>query len=262
MIDAVAAISAENLEIGYKKRSIAFGLNLSLKRGEVTALLGKNGVGKSTLIKTLTGLLAPLAGKVEINGQDIGSLRKNELATQMALVTTEPQLVGGLTVREVVSLGRQPYTGMFGHLNSNDREIVHKAMVDAGILHKEDSYIAELSDGERQKAMIARALAQTSSIIIMDEPFSFLDVEGKIELLTLLKKIADRNHSAILFSTHDISQALRMADKIWMFATNEKEGKRIIDKTPLDLIASGDVNKLFNTESIIFDTVQNDFIAK
>ena len=255
------AIKTEGLSIGYKKKVVASDLDLSLRKGMVTALLGKNGVGKSTLLKTMTGMLPPLGGTVRVKGRDIRDYRRRELAKTMALVSTDPGLAGALTVREVVSLGRQPFTGVFDRLDASDVDIVEGALRAAGITHKADSFIGTLSDGERQKAMIARALAQNSEIIIMDEPFSFLDVEGKIELLSLMKKIAGENESAILFSTHDVSQALRMTDRIWMFA-DKADSKIIIDKTPEELVASGDINLLFKSENIEFDSVQNDFIAK
>lgn len=255
------AIKTEGLAIGYKKAVVASDLNLSLRKGMVTALLGKNGVGKSTLIKTITGMIPPLGGRVIVKGCDLHDFRRRELAKTMALVSTDAGLAGALTVREVVSLGRQPFTGVFDRLNDSDIRIVEDALKAAGIVHKADSFVGTLSDGERQKTMIARALAQNSEIIIMDEPFSFLDVEGKIELLSLMKKIACENNSAILFSTHDVSQALRMTERIWMFAERDNR-KIIIDKSPEELVASGDINLLFKSENIKFDSVQNDFIAK
>ena len=262
MMSGNIAVQTEDLVIGYRKIVVARDLNLSLQKGLVTALLGKNGVGKSTLIKTITGVLPPLAGTVSVNGIDIRNLKRKQLAKTMALVSTEPDLAGGLTVREVVALGRQPFTDMFDRLEKSDLRIVEEALLSTGISHKAESYVADLSDGERQKTMIARALAQNSSIIIMDEPFSFLDVEGKIELLSLLKKIACENDSAILFSTHDVSQALRMADRIWMFADNGEDQKIIMDRNPKHLMASGDINLLFKSENIKLDPSQNDFIAK
>ena len=262
MTSSNIAIRTDQLKIGYKKTPVAGDLNVSLRRGTVTALLGKNGVGKSTLIKTVTGVLPPLEGKVLLDEKEIQNYRRRELARLMSLVSTDPDLAGGLTVREVVSLGRQPFTGVFDRLDASDVKIVDEALQSAGIFHKADSFVANLSDGERQKTMIARALAQTSSIIIMDEPFSYLDVEGKIELLSLMKKIARENESAILFSTHDVSLALRMADRIWMFAEKGENHKIIFDRTPEELIASHDINLLFKSDNIKFDSVQNDFIAK
>ena len=261
-MNSYSAIEMNDLAVGYKNNLIAEHISLGLNRGEVTALLGKNGSGKSTLIKTMTGTLKPLGGNVKVDGKDLKEISRKELARQIALVSTDADFAGGLTVKEVVSLGRYPYTGLLSRLSEEDRQIIENAIDAVGISHKAESFLAELSDGERQKAMVARALAQTPSILIMDEPFSFLDVEGRIELLSFIISIAREKNTAVLYSTHDVSQSLRMADRIWMFEDDCQLGKRIISGSPAEIIEKGHIHKLFKSDKIEFDADAKDFIAK
>ena len=173
-------LSTHNLSIGYQKGKsstiVLKNLNISLKRGSLVALVGANGIGKSTLLRTITSNQLPIEGYVTLNGKRFDEISKKELSKLLSIVNTDRTRAGGLTVRELVSLGRQPYTGFLGILDSNDRQIVETAMQNAGIAHKADSFLAELSDGERQKTMIAKALAQNTPVIILDEPTAFLDV--------------------------------------------------------------------------------------
>lgn len=218
--------------------------------------MGQNGAGKSTLIKTITGEIPPLKGEIRIEGKSLHDYTRKQLARKIALVTTDPVQAGGLTVRELVGLGRQPHTGFFGRLSDDDNNAVADAMRQVGISHKADDYIANLSDGERQKALIARALAQDTDIIILDEPFSFLDVASRVEILALLIDSARKKKISILFSSHDVAQALRMADKIILFSND-----RIITESPEKLIKSGEINNLFTDRNVTFDPIQNDFIS-
>ena len=251
-------IKTANLAIGYKGKAIARNIDLTLEEGMVTALIGRNGVGKSTLIKTLTKLQTAIEGEVTIEGKRLEEYSRKELSTKIAVVTTEQQISGGLKLREMVALGRLPYLGRLGLLKKEDEQIVNDALESLHISHKANSYTAELSDGERQKGMIARGLVQQTPVIIMDEPFSFLDVAARIEILAMIKEIARKQDKAILFSTHEVTQALRMADKLWVFA--DREGDSVVEEgTPEDTIEKGLIDKLFPGSKVKFDPDIIDF---
>lgn len=251
-------IEAQELSIGYNGKTVADSLSVQLRAGELVALLGKNGIGKSTLIRTLCGELPPLKGSVNIRGVSLDRIPRKRLARELAIVTTESLQAGALKVREIVSLGRQPYTGMFGRLNIDDETFVLKSMENTGIAYKADAYFAELSDGEKQKTMLARALAQDTDIIILDEPFSFLDVASRVEILALLRQLAHDRGKGILFSSHDVSQSLRMSDRVMLF-THDRE---LISGTPADLIGSEAVSRLFDVRNVVFSKDQYDFVIK
>ena len=250
------ALEGADLSIGYGEKIIASGLSIRIYPGDVASLLGPNGVGKSTLIKTLTGELEAVEGIVYVFGKDVESYSRKELSRLLAIVTTDSVLAGGLTVEELVGLGRQPHTGFFGRMDDDDRKATEEAMRRVGIIHKREAYVAELSDGERQKAMIAKALAQETAIIVLDEPFSYLDVAARIEILSLLKEIA-AGGKAILFSSHDVSQALRMASKAILFTPSGE----LISGTPARLIAERRLPLLFPRRNVVFSEEAKDFIA-
>ncbi len=252
----IPALEGEHLSIGYGDKAIASDISISIYPGDVVALLGPNGVGKSTLMKTLTGELKAFEGSVCIFGKNVIEFSRKELSRLLAIVTTDSILAGGLTVKELVALGRQPHTGFFGRMSASDRKVTADAMRKVGIDHKKDSYVAQLSDGERQKAMIAKALAQETAIIVLDEPFSFLDVAARIEILSLLKEIA-MGGKAVLFSSHDVSQALRMASIAILFTP---EGE-LISGTPEQLIANNEMSRLFPHRKVVFSDEAKDFIA-
>lgn len=254
-------LSAENLSIGYKHEVIAANINVTLPAGVVTAMIGRNGTGKSTLIKTLTGTLKPLTGKVKVGEKDISQLSRQKLAKLMAVVTTDPEMAGGLRVNELVALGRSPYSGILGRLSREDLRIVEKSLSKVGILHKANNFVGELSDGERQKAMIARGLAQSTPILIMDEPFNFLDVASRLEILELLINIAADEEKAILFSTHEVTQALRMVENIWMFVSEDNH-RYLVEGHPEELILKGLVDRLFENSAVKYDRNIKDFIIE
>ena len=186
--------ATHNLAVGYRngKNTVTLlkGLNLNLEQGKLVALLGQNGAGKSTLLRALTCDERPLDGSIEVNGRNLQEMSQKDRSRLIGLVSTERIQAGALTVTELVGLGRQPHTGFLGRLDDEDRVIVRQSMADAGIIGKADEYMASLSDGERQKAMIARALAQQTPIIILDEPTAFLDVASRIETMRLLQTLA------------------------------------------------------------------------
>ena len=255
----MSILSAKELTVGYRKGNstspVISGLNLSLSRGKLVALIGANGIGKSTLLRTLVGNQPPLEGEVSISGIRIGEISRKNLSLLLGIVNTERTQAGALTVREVVSLGRQPYTGFLGILSKNDKSIVEKAMQDAGILHKASSFLAELSDGERQKVMIAKALAQCTPIIILDEPTAFLDVASRMETMLLLHNLAHKQNKAVLLSSHDLSQSMMLADELWA-VTNDR---KIISGNTEDVVLSGAMDSIFASSIISFDLLQGDF---
>jgi iron complex transport system ATP-binding protein len=257
-------ISAVNLTIGYpknrkqEKKIVHSTLSFALYSGELTCLLGSNGVGKSTLLRTLTGLQNALSGKVFLKEKEIHNYSEQELSILLGLVLTDKTSVGGLTVSELVALGRYPYTGFFGRLSQKDNEIIEKAMRDVGIIHKTQSYIAKLSDGERQKVMIAKALAQECPIIVLDEPTAFLDVVNRFEIMNLLHRLAVEQNKTILLSTHDIELALSLADRLWLLS-KEKGLKTGITE---DVVLSDAINQYISEDNIYFDKLNGRFLTQ
>lgn len=255
-------LHTQNLSIGYRKSksctTIISGLDLALKQGVLVALVGANGIGKSTLLRTLVGNQQPISGIVNINNQDLSSISKKELSHLLSIVNTDRTQAGGLTVRELVALGRQPYTGFLGILDKNDQRIISESMQSAGIFHKANHFLAELSDGERQKAMIAKALAQQTPIIILDEPTAFLDVESRLETMLLLHRLAHEQSKAILLSSHDLSQSLMLADELWVI---DHKRKMYCGNTE-DIALSGVLNNIFTSPNIAFDSIEGDFKIK
>lgn len=255
-------IETINLTIGYslrnkKSRIVHSNLNLSLEKGELTCLLGLNGAGKSTLIKTLCGFTAPIGGQISISGKNLNDYSAEEMARTIGVVLTEKTNAGGITVYDLVSLGRYPYSGFFGQLSENDHAIIMQALKSVGIDHKSGSYISELSDGERQKAFIAKVLAQECPIIILDEPTSFLDIVSRIDILFLLKSIAKEQQKSILLSTHDIDTAIKLADRLWLLPDAKDENVTI--GSPNELIDNGKLEKMYNFE---LDSEKNKIIKE
>lgn len=258
----MSILNTHNLSIGYRKNksctTIISGLDLELKQGVLAALVGANGIGKSTLLRTLVGNQQPIAGIVNINNQNLSTIRKKELSHLLSIVNTDRTQAGGLTVRELVALGRQPYTGFLGILDKNDQRIISESMQSAGISHKANHFLAELSDGERQKAMIAKALAQQTPIIILDEPTAFLDVESRLETMLLLHRLAHEQNKAILLSSHDLSQSLMLADELWVI----DHKRNMYCGNTEDIALSGVLNDIFTSPNITFDSIEGDFKIK
>ena len=246
-------LTTHNLTVGYTQGKrvtpLLSDLNLTMHQGRLIALLGQNGAGKSTLLRALTCAARPLSGTIEIQGKNIDDISQRERSRLIGLVSTDRIQAGALTVRELVALGRQPHTGFLGRLDDEDHEIVRQSMEDAGIIGKAEDYVASLSDGERQKAMIARALAQQTPIIILDEPTAFLDVASRIETMRLLQTLAHDRGKAVLLSSHDISQSLMLADELWLITTD----RQVLTGKTSDLVAAGAMERLFNNKSIHFN---------
>jgi putative ferrichrome transport ATP-binding protein fhuC len=208
-------ITLEQLSVGYKGfPPVVSNINVEIKSGELTCLIGSNGIGKSTLLKTLTGFLPKLSGRLLLDGRDINMLSQRERAKYISIVLTYKSDVQNLSVTEMVGMGRMPYTGFWGKLNTSDQTIVAEAIEMVGIEHLKNRMIQTLSDGGRQKVMIAKALAQQTPVILLDEPTSFLDFPSKVEMLQLLHRLAKETNKVVFLSTHDLELALRIADRL------------------------------------------------
>ena len=246
-------IQGKDLSIGYrtgkKEKIVHQHLNFQLHAGELTCLLGANGAGKSTLLRTLSASQPSLAGELHILNKPVSEYTEKERSRTIGVVLTDKTFTGGLSVYELVALGRQPHTGFFGRLTKEDRRIVEEAMENVGIAHKAKNYTAELSDGERQKVMIAKALVQECPLILLDEPTAFLDVVSRIEIMHLLHRLAIEQDKAILLSTHDIEQALVLSDRLWLLTKGEGLQYGVTE----DIILSHRMDSLFPHKDIRFD---------
>ncbi len=258
MSDAI--LTTDNLTIGYKTsrkilRSVALDISVSLQAGELVCLLGPNGAGKSTLLRSLAGMQPPIAGKVRLLGDDVYKLAPQDLAKRLSLVLTEKVDVGMLSAYTLVTLGRYPYTNWWGKLTPEDDAIVNWAIKSVGAVHLAPRQVSELSDGERQKIMIARALAQLPIVMLLDEPTAFLDLPRRVEIMQLLRQLTRETNQAILLSTHDLDLALRLADKVWLLSSN---GNLNVG-APEDLVLSGAFANTFRSEGVEFDISSGEF---
>ena len=248
-----AVIQGKDLCIGYhtgkKEKIVHEHLNFKLQTGELTCLLGANGAGKSTLLRTLSASQASLGGELLVLDKPLNEYTEKERSRTIGVVLTDKTFAGGLSVYELIALGRQPHTGFFGRLNKDDRRIIEEAMENVGIAHKAKSYTAELSDGERQKVMIAKALVQECPLILLDEPTAFLDVVSRIEIMHLLHRLATEQQKAILLSTHDIEQALVLSDRLWLLSREKGLECGVTE----DIILSHQMEHLFPHKNICFD---------
>lgn len=252
-------LETSNLNIGYKSRketvTIAENLNLNLSSGKLISLIGANGIGKSTLLRTITGIQQPLAGNVFLNDKNINTYKPVDLAQNLSLVLTENLPPSNLSVFELVALGRQPYTNWIGTLTPTDIEKVQEALELTQIEHLAQKKHYEISDGQLQKVLIARALAQDTPLIILDEPTTHLDLLHKVALFKLLKKLTQETQKCILFSTHDIDLAIQLSDEMIIMTQN-----LVVQDEPCNLITKGSFATLFKDEHIIFDAEKGKFI--
>lgn len=252
-------LKTNNLKIGYqsKKQTHVIGenINISLQKGGFVCLLGKNGIGKSTLLRTLTKVQPKLAGKIFIDKQELESINNVQLAKKMSLVLTEKIPENNLTVYELIALGRQPYTNWIGKLTDDDKNHINTAIEQTHIEEIITKKHNELSDGQLQKVMIARALAQNTNIIILDEPTAHLDIQNKVEIYKLLKTLSRKHQKTILISSHEIQLALQLADQLWLMG---KEG--IISGKTENLIANGSVSNLFTSNLVTFSAKTKQFV--
>ena len=247
-------IRLRDLSIGYpdkhNTKRVAEHLNASIHSGELTCLLGTNGVGKSTLLRTLSAFQPPLGGTIDLLDRPLSTYDDRQLATVIGVVLTEKSDIRNMTVEELVGLGRSPYTGFWGTLKEGDRRIVHEAIARVRIESLTQRMVHTLSDGERQKVMIAKALAQETPIIFLDEPTAFLDFPSKVEVMQLLHNLTHTLQKTVFMSTHDLELALQIADKIWLM--DRTNGIAI--GTPEDLSLEGKLSSFFSRKGITYDT--------
>lgn len=256
------AFSLYHITTGYRSRHathvVASDINATLPQGQLTCLLGPNGAGKSTLLRTLAAFQPPLAGEILLEGRPLASYTTQELATRIGIVLTERPNIQGMTVAELVAMGRSPYTGFWGQLHDDDLAQVEEAIQLVGIENLRRRNVNTLSDGERQKVMIAKTLAQQTPIILLDEPTAFLDYPSKVEVLLLLRRLAHQMNKTIFLSTHDLELALQTADNLWLLAA----GEPLLIGTPGELAESGALPRFFHGPGIEFVPQEKRFVVK
>ncbi len=252
----------KNLTIGYptgrENRILHRALNLSLRKGELNCLLGPNGAGKSTLLKTLAGFTEAIDGEVYIMDQPRNNISFRNLSHFLSVVLTDRIQIPHSRVIDIVSMGRYPYTSILARFGDVDKRIVMQSLKQVEIQHMKYRYFDEISDGEKQKVMIAKALAQDTPVIILDEPTAFLDFPSKIEVMQILLCLAKDTGKSILMSTHDVELALQVADKLWLM----DKGKKIRTGAPEDLVLDNSLNHFFEKDYIYFDEHRGTFIMK
>ena len=252
-------LSTSCLDIGYKTKSttkiIAHNLNFTLTEGKLIALIGANGIGKSTLLRTLTGIQKPLSGTVYLNEKNISDCDALTLAQNLSVVLTEQLPPSNLTVWELIALGRQPYTNWIGTLTNHDTAKINEAIERTRIGHLATKKHYEISDGQLQIVLIARALAQDTPLIILDEPTTHLDLLHKVSLMKLLKKLTQETKKCILFSTHDVDMAIQLSDEMIIMTP-----ETVAHDQPCNLIMKGSFNTLFKDDHIVFDCEKGKFV--
>jgi iron complex transport system ATP-binding protein len=244
-------ISAHGLDAGYDKKTVVSGVEINAMKGQVICLIGPNGAGKSTILRTLAGMLAPVGGTVYIGGNDIRLIKPNDLAKQMAVVLTESLNVNMTSAYEIVSMGRIPYTGFFGRLNADDHRVVRECMQIVGAEELAERDFSSLSDGEKQKILIARALAQEPELIILDEPTSHLNIKHKIEILLILNRLSAVSGVTVILALHDLDIAVKNCQFVLLI----KDGKVAAQGRPEDIIGKDTIGDLYGIEGAVFNSV-------
>lgn len=256
MTEKTKCLSFTDLGIGFSSGKTGGSLLLppftgSAGKGELIAVIGRNGIGKSTLLRTLAGLQPHLSGHLTVEGTDITTYSRKGLSSKVGYISTEIVRVSNMRVYDLVSLGRFPHTNWMGRVDAADREFITSALTMTGMTSFSERPVTELSDGERQRAMIAMVLAQDAGIMIMDEPTAFLDITGRYGIIHLLHKLTRERRKTIVFSTHDLLMAVRLSDKIWLMNDNG-----LVEGAPEDLMLAGSFNTLFDDSKVIFDPLK------
>jgi iron complex transport system ATP-binding protein len=261
MIDQSKILKLDSLEIGYtsgrKKKVLLSPLTATASKGEMISVIGMNGVGKSTLLRTLAGIQRQLGGNIFYGDKEIREFAPSELAKIAGYISTEPVRAGNMTVYDLVSLGRYPHTNWIGKISDEDESHIFNALEKTSIVSFSGRYLNEMSDGERQKAMIARLVAQDTEIMLMDEPTSFLDVRNRFDVLHLLYRLTREENKTVIFTTHDLDMAIRHSDKIWLVLESG-----LIEGAPEDLIMNGHFDNLFESSSVHFNSEIGSFTFK
>lgn len=252
-------LETKELSIGYIKKDgaeeIQSDLNLLMKPGELVCLIGPNGCGKSTLIRTLCGLQPPIKGRTMIDGKQIEKLSYAERATLLSVVLTDKIEIENATVHSIVSMGRHPYSNWWGNMTDEDEMLINRAISLVHLGNKAHHYFSELSDGEKQRTMIAKAFVQNTPIILLDEPTAHLDMPNRVEIMLLLHRLAHQTNTAILLSTHELDMALQAADQIWLMT--EEHG--VETGVPEDLVLNGAFDKAFYNKNYFFNPANGNF---
>lgn len=241
-------IELQNITLAFESRTLIKEASAHFTKGSMVALLGRNGTGKSTLLRTMASLGAVQGGDILVDGENLNDLSARDLARKVAFVNTERVNVEALTVHDLVAIGRSPYTDWMGRVTEADEGIIARSVSIVGIDHLMYRSVETLSDGEAQRVMIARALAQQTDVILLDEPTSFLDLPNRYELCLLLQRLAHEEGKCVIFSTHELDIALSLADSIALVDT-----PHLVHRATKDMIVSGDIERLFDSEHISFD---------
>lgn len=247
-------INITNLSIGYEKFAVLNGITASINSGELICLIGRNGEGKSTLIKTLCKLIPPISGSILIQDKNLEKIDDKEFSNLISVVLTSKITITNISVEEFIAFGRYPYTNWLAKLNKEDNKLVNRAIEMCGIEQLTKRDFSLLSDGEKQKVNIARAIAQNTPVIILDEPTAHLDLVNNIEIFKLLKELAHTHGKTIIFSTHYIELALQLADKICLLSNGF-----FYSDTPKNSIKSGNIDQLFDKKSVKYNSTTNSF---
>ena len=248
-------ITLSNLSTGYDHKVVARNITAHLPKGQLVSLLGRNGVGKSTLMRTLAGFQPALGGQVAIDGHDIRQLPRTAMSRLVSIVLTERIDVAGMSVTELVALGRCPHTGFWGSLTPSDQTAVDQAIRLVGIAPLAHRQVHALSDGERQKALIAKALAQDTPVILLDEPTAFLDFQSKVELMRILSLLAHDMQKTVLLSTHDVELAIQLSDLLWLLSDDGLE-----TGSPSHLSQNGTIARFFREVDARYDATHRVFL--
>lgn len=252
-------LHTRGLTVGYQTRNkvleLEKDLDVKIHNGELVCLIGPNGCGKSTLMRSIAGLQKPLSGGTFITDVDVKNIKPHQYAKLLSLVLTDKVNVGAMTVMDMVSIGRYPYTNYFAKLGSDDYEVIERSLDSVHLGEYRERFFSELSDGEKQRVLIAKALAQDTPLIMLDEPTAHLDLPSRVEIMNILKRLAKETNKAIFLSTHELDLALQTADTIWLM----KRDKKLVSGTPEDLVLSGMFEQVFHSNAFTFDKRSGSF---
>ena len=244
-------LTAKSLSVGYGKKVVVDGLDIEVHSGEILTIIGPNGAGKSTVLKSIASQLSLISGTVRINDTDITSMSLNDIARKLSVCFTDRITAEKMTCEDIISTGRYPYTGRLGILSADDKRIVHEAMELTGVTYLADTDIRCISDGQRQTVMLARAIAQQPDVLILDEPTSFLDINNKLRLLSILKELVRSRNIAVVQTLHELDLAQRFSDKILCIVNNKADRTG----TPEEIFSGSYISELYGISCGSFDTL-------